>query len=321
MASGSQNLRMVDVGGKAVTRRKAIASGALRMSKKAYRLLETGKLPKGDPLPAAEVAGILAAKRTPDTIPLCHPVGLTSVGLSFMLDPKLPGVRARCEAVAEAKTGVEMEALSGVSAALLAVYDVVKQVEPALTVEQIRLDVKEGGKSGLWRHPDAAAEADVPERQEIGYRAAVVTVSDRCAAGKAEDKSGPLLSDGLTKLGFAVGASVVIPDERLKISDTIKRFAKTADAVILTGGTGLSPRDVTPEAVADACDRLIPGFGEELRGAGRVATAALSRSTAGQLGKCVVVALPGSTGGVRDGLKVLGELLAHAIHVGRGGDH
>ena len=317
----AQNLKMVDVGGKAVTRRRAVASGALRMSRKAFRLLEAGKLPKGNPLPAAEAAGILAAKRTPETIPLCHPLPLESVSVAFELDAKLPGVRARCEALAEAKTGVEMEALSGATAALLAVYDVVKQVEPALTLEAIRLDVKEGGKSGVWRHPEAAPAPRAGKPPKLGYRAAVVTVSDRCAAGKAQDRSGPLLAEGLAALGFAVGARVVIPDERGKIADTIMRLAKSADAVVLTGGTGLSPRDVTPEAVADCCERLIPGIGEALRASGQIATAALSRSVAGQLGQCVVVALPGSAGGARDGLKVLGELLAHAIHVGRGGDH
>lgn len=319
MSPQDARFHMVDIGGKPVTRRRAVASGTLVMSRKAFRLLENGKLPKGDPLPAAEVAGIMAAKNAPRTIPLCHPLPLESIAVYFTLDSALPGVRASCEAVAEAKTGVEMEALAGVTAALLAVYDVVKQVEPALTIQDVRLELKQGGKSGEWRHPDST-EAQ-PKHHEIGYRASVVTVSDRCAAGKTEDRSGPLLAEGLAKLGFSVGNAVVVPDERAQIAETIRRLAKKSDAVVLTGGTGLSPRDVTPEAVADACERLIPGFGEALRAEGRVAAAALSRSTAGQLGGCVVVALPGSTGGVRDGLKVLGELLAHAIHVARGGDH
>jgi len=89
----------------------------------------------------------------------------------------------------------------------------------------------------------------------------------------------------------------------------------------LTGGTGLSPRDVTPEAVMAVCDRLIPGIGEQLRASGGPATAALSRSVAGQLGKCVIVALPGSGGGVRDGLCVLADLLPHAVHIARDGKH
>jgi cyclic pyranopterin monophosphate synthase len=298
----AQHYKMVDVGGKAVTRRRAVASGALRMSRKAFRLLENGGLPKGDPRPAAEVAGIMAAKNTPLTIPLCHPLPLEAVTVAFELDHKLPGLRASCTAVAEAKTGVEMEALAGVTAALLAVYDVVKQVEPALTIQDVRLDTKEGGKSGSWRHPELSADScrheTVDKKKHLSLRAAVITVSDRCSRGLADDRSGPALAAGLEKLGFKAAEPVVIPDDRELIAKTIKKLAKTSDAVVLTGGTGLSPRD-----------------------SGSIATAALSRSTAGQLGTCVVVALPGSTGGVRDGLTVLRDLLPHAIHIARGGDH
>lgn len=313
---------MVDVGGKKESARRAVARGRLRMGAEAFALLEAGRLPKGDALKLAEVAGILAAKRTPEAIPLCHPLPLEAVRVRFELAPELPGVIAFCEASATAKTGVEMEALSGVTGALLTIYDVVKQVDPALAIEDVRLEIKEGGKSGVWRHPEGKAVSPSPTPLPMGEgKAFVITVSDRCFRGEAQDLSGALLSEGLLALGFGVNALRIVPDEKEKIGAAVTAAAKDADVVVLTGGTGLSPRDVTPEAVESVCDRMIPGFGSALRAEGSHPMAPLSRSTAGQLGKTLVVALPGSPGGVRDGLKVLARLLPHALRIVKGGSH
>ncbi|MBI4348832.1 MAG: bifunctional molybdenum cofactor biosynthesis protein MoaC/MoaB, partial [Elusimicrobia bacterium] len=322
-----ETTRMIDVGAKLPTARRAVARGWIRMSAAAFARLEAKTLPKGDPLPMAQVAGISAAKRASESLPLCHPLPLEQVRVWFELDRGLPGAHAFCEAKATAKTGVEMEALAAVSAALLAIWDVVKGVDPALEIGGVRLQLKQGGKSGSWRHPsENGALKDSPgpsgpggraaavRRPKLG-RAAVVTVSDRCSRGAAEDLSGPLLARGLREQGFWVGRVVVVPDERALIEAAIRRLAAASRVVALTGGTGLGPRDVTPEAVAAVCDRLIPGVGERLRAAaaGGVPMAALSRSVAGQLGRSIVVALPGSRGGVRDGLTVLAELLPHAL--------
>lgn len=315
---------MIDVGDKSPTARRARAVGVLKMGRAAFRLVRDGKLPKGDALKLGEAAGIMAAKRASDAIPLCHPLPLDAVSVSFECDASLPGVRAFCEASAFAKTGVEMEALAGVSAALLAVYDLTKQVDPALEISGIRLEYKEGGKKGFWSHPLSRAETSArPVKTAKLGRACVITVSDRCSKGKTTDRSGPALTEGLRQLGFRVDHHVVLPDEARLIEAEIRRSAKGRVLVALTGGTGLSPRDSTPEAVGLACDRLIPGVGEALRayGAQRLARASLSRSTAGLLGSCLVVCLPGSPGGVRDGLAVLADLLPHAVHIARGGDH
>ncbi len=318
-----RGFQMVDVGGKTPTRRRALATGSLRMGRAAFALLKSGRLPKGDALALGQAAGILAAKRAPEHIPLCHPLPLERVDVRFLLDANLPGVRAQCEAAAFAKTGVEMEALSGVAAALLAVYDVVKQVDPALTISDVRLEVKEGGKSGVWRHPQSAKRptmAGHSASKKLG-RAAVLTVSD--TRSRKTDVGGPLLAQGLRQLGFKTAKPAIVPDDRQKISAAVARLSESHDVVALTGGTGLSPRDVTPEAAAAACDRDIPGFGEALRalGAQKTPLARLSRGGAWLRGRCVVVALPGSPSGVRDGLQVLSELLPHALHVARGGGH
>lgn len=326
--------RMIDVGGKTATTRVALASGRIRMGREAFAAVKGGKLEKGDPLALGQAAGILAAKKTAQTLPLCHPLGLDAVRVWFELDEKLPGVRAYCEARTTAKTGVEMEALCGVSTALLTVWDLVKMVDPALVIEEVRLERKEGGKSGVWLHPgttkrnkldysreqSSSARAESVDKSTLD-RAVVITVSDRCSRGQADDRSGPLLKDGLRKLGLKVSGPFIVPDEPSLITEAVLRAANVACLVALTGGTGLSPRDRTPETVAALCDRLIPGVGEALRRGAKVPTGALSRSLAGQVGPALVVCLPGSTGGVRDGLEVLSELLPHALHIVRGGDH
>lgn len=146
--------RMADVGGKAVTRRRAVATGRIRVGAEVFARLEDGTLPKGDPLSLAEVAGIMAAKRTPDLLPLCHPLTLDHVVVICRPDPADQTVEAFAAVVTSARTGVEMEALTAVNAALLAIWDLAKPIEPALAIDGVRLLLKEGGKSGRWEHPD-----------------------------------------------------------------------------------------------------------------------------------------------------------------------
>lgn len=316
---------MIDVAGKASTARKAVAHGSLRMGRAAFSLLKAGRLPKGNPLPLAEAAGILAAKNASQAIPLCHPLPLDCVQLCFDPDPLLPGIHVYCEARAFAKTGVEMEALAGALGALLAVYDVVKQVDPALTISDVRLERKEGGKNGIWKHPQANSGKSQKKRPcaaALG-RAATVTVSDRCFKGRAADVSGKILRDGLKDMGLKVSPPFMVPDEPALIREAVERLSAGHELVALTGGTGLSPRDVTPETVAPLCGRLIPGIAEALRAASQAATplSALSRSLAGQRGRCLILCLPGSPGGVRDALPVLAEILPHALSIIAGGGH
>ncbi|MGK7294553.1 MAG: cyclic pyranopterin monophosphate synthase MoaC [Candidatus Wenzhouxiangella sp. M2_3B_020] len=145
---------MIDVGAKNVTRRRAVATGRIRLGPVAYPMVRDRRLPKGDPLVLAETAGILAAKKTADLVPLCHPLGLDHVVVAFELDADHESVTVFCQAATSARTGVEMEALAGAQIALLTIWDLAKQVEPALAIDEVRLVLKEGGKSGRWIHPD-----------------------------------------------------------------------------------------------------------------------------------------------------------------------
>jgi len=147
--------RMVDVGEKPITVRTAVAEGAIRMSAQAFRLVAEGAVAKGDVLTVSQVAGTLAAKRTAELIPLCHPLGLDHVAVEATPDEALPGVRVRALAKAVGRTGVEMEALTAVSVALLTIYDMVKAVDRGMEIERVRLLEKTGGRHGAWRRDTA----------------------------------------------------------------------------------------------------------------------------------------------------------------------
>ena len=146
---------MVDVGDKAATRRLAVAQGLIRIEPATLRLIEAGSAKKGDVLGVARLAGIMAAKKTSDLIPLCHPVALTRVALEFELLPDPPAVRCTASAETVGPTGVEMEALTAVQVALLTVYDMCKAVDRGMEITGVRLLQKEGGRSGSYRHPGA----------------------------------------------------------------------------------------------------------------------------------------------------------------------
>ncbi|HEX9055422.1 MAG TPA: cyclic pyranopterin monophosphate synthase MoaC [Gemmatimonadales bacterium] len=145
--------RMVDVGDKPVTERTAEAEGSVRMSLEAYQLVAANAVEKGDVLTVAEIAGTLAAKRTGELIPLCHPLGLDHVAVEASLDAGLPGVRVRATAKARGRTGVEMEALTAVAVACLTVYDMAKALDRGMVVDDVRLVAKTGGTRGDWRRP------------------------------------------------------------------------------------------------------------------------------------------------------------------------
>jgi cyclic pyranopterin phosphate synthase len=143
--------RMVDVGDKPATTRNATAAGEVRMTAGTLALVTGGGVPKGDVLATARIAAIMAAKRTADLIPLCHPLAITKVAVDLTPDPALPGIRVEATVRTTGQTGVEMEALTAVSVACLTVYDMLKAAEKGMVIQAIRLVRKEGGKSGLWQ--------------------------------------------------------------------------------------------------------------------------------------------------------------------------
>jgi len=142
---------MVDVGSKSITHRIAVAEGRIRMEPRTLEMIEQGGHKKGDVLGIARIAGIMAAKKTSDLVPLCHPLALTRIAIDFSVEPSLPGVRCTARVETQGQTGVEMEAINAVQVSLLTIYDMCKAVDRAMTIEQVRLLEKAGGRSGQWR--------------------------------------------------------------------------------------------------------------------------------------------------------------------------
>ena len=316
--------RMIDVGSKPATHRIAIAEGRILVGEKTFALIKDRALPKGDVLMLAEVAGIQGAKNASQTIPLCHPMGLDHVQLITELDEANFAVKVFCTATTCARTGVEMEALAGVNAALLTIWDLSKMIEPGLAIEGIRLLAKKGGKSGLWIHPDGVPEwvgqkmAPKVALPFEGIAARVIILSDRASQGIYEDKAGPLAQSLLEAGGAEVLEVAVLPDDEAALTAKIHEIQAAGDTrfILTSGGTGIAPRDRTPETIAKLADRTIPGIGELLRQYGAQFTpfSWSSRSIAATLDNLLIITLPGNPKAVREGLECLQPQLRHLIN-------
>jgi cyclic pyranopterin phosphate synthase len=302
---------MVPITHKSTTLRKAIAQAIVRVSKPETVLaIRNRTVPKGEVLECARVAGLFAAKRTADMIPDCHPLPIEFTAVRYELGELEIQIQVEIHTIY--KTGVEVEAMHAASVVALTMYDMLKPIDKGVSIEQIKLLEKKGGKSD---RNAALGQA---------RRAAILVCSDTLAAGQGQDRSGEVIREKLVQLGITVAEKRIVADEIEAIQDAAKHFvAQGVDLLLVTGGTGLSPRDVTPEALEPLLDRRIPGVEEAIRtyGQQRLATAMLSRSLAGQIGKTLVLALPGSPSGAGEGMDAVFPALLHAFSVLEGARH
>jgi cyclic pyranopterin monophosphate synthase len=290
---------MVDVGDKPETLRVAVAQAIVKVDPTTMDLIKEGNSPKGNIVDAARLSATLAAKKTWELLPYCHPIDIDSIRVDITLQEKSIEVLVSVKTIA--KTGVEMEAMTGACIGALTIYDMLKPVDENLSIESIRLVNKEGGLKTFF------------ERFDRKLRSGVIVTSD--SRGKKEDKSGKIIIDRLLNYAFEVVEYKIIPDEMHLIEMELKRFCDDlgVDLLLTTGGTGLGPRDVTPEATKKIIQKEINGVTEALRSYGQKRTplSMLSRGTAGIRGHTVIVNLPGSVKGVSESLDCLFPGILH----------
>jgi len=303
---------MIDITQKQTSLRTALASGEIQVTRETIDRIINNKLPKGNLFDVARAAAYLGAKNTASLIPHCHPAPIEGLDVDFEVDQGKSRIIVKVLAKAIYKTGIEMEAMTAASIALLTIYDLLKPVDKKMEIKNIRLLEKTGGRSQQM--------ADLKK----GLTAAVLVCSDSTAAGKREDKSGKIIQEILATYGVKIAAYEIVPDEPEQIREKILGWVKNDVAfVFTTGGTGLSPRDQTVDAVSGIFEKEAPGVGEAMRayGMNMTAKAMHSRSVAGSIKKTLIVCLPGSSNGARESLQAVLPGLFHARSMLKGGGH
>lgn len=302
---------MVDITHKIITQRTATAQAIVKLgSSETMQAILDKTVPKGDVLEVSRTAGLFAVKNTSNAIPDCHPMPIEFTGIQFeCLEDE---VRIEVTVKAIYRTGVEVEAMHGASIVALTMYDMLKPIDKKVEISTIKLLHKKGGKS------------DYGNKEVQNLSVAVMVCSDSVSSGKKEDKAGKVISDKIKNLGLEVSNYIIIPDEVLDIQNTINTLcAQKTDLIIITGGTGLSNRDVTPEAVIPLLDRRIPGIEEAIRSYGQDRTpyAMLSRSVVGFKGNTLIMALPGSTAGAGESMDAVFPSVLHLFKLLNGFNH
>ena len=310
--------RMVDVGAKPQTQRIARARARVRMSPAAADAVARGEVPKGEVLGVARLAGIQAAKQTAQLIPLAHPLALTFVDVEATVAAAEGLVEITSEVRTTGPTGVEMEAMTACAVAALTIYDMVKGLERGVALEEIVLLEKRGGRGEYLREETVSGgSAHRPTTRAPGsLRAALITVSTSKASSPESDESGPQLAALAERLGAEVVGREVIPDDRGVIEERLRHYSddQGCSLVLTSGGTGVAPSDVTPEATAAVIDREIEGIAEAMRAASRPHTShwMLSRAIAGVRGSTLIVNLPGSPASIDQIAPALLAAIPHA---------
>lgn len=302
---------MVDITHKSNTLRKAIAKAVLKVSSQAtIDAIQQRTVPKGDVFEFGRAAGLLAIKKTSDVIPDCHPLPIEYAAITYQIQDL--NVEISVEVHTIYKTGVEVEAMHGASVTALTMYDMLKPIDKGIEIQNIRLESKQGGKS----------DYKIQSRSDL--KCAVVVCSDSVSRGDKEDTSGKAIIQKLGGCGLETSEYLILPDDFNLIQEkALSLSSENYDLVIFTGGTGLSDRDVTPDAIAPLLNKTVPGIMEQARNYGQSRTpySMLSRGIAGFIKQSLVLTLPGSKKGAEETMDALFPYVLHLFNVKAGEKH
>jgi molybdenum cofactor biosynthesis protein MoaC len=302
---------MVNITQKNSTLRKAVATAILNVSKQeTIDAIQSKQVPKGDVFEFSRAAGLLAIKKTSDVIPDCHPLPVEYAAIAHEIDGL--SIIITIEVHSIYKTGVEVEAMHGAAITALTMYDMLKPIDKAVEIGSIKLLRKEGGKSDHFKETG------------VEFSCAVIVCSDTISKGENTDTAGKTAIERLKQYGLETVVYEIIPDEVTAIQNKTQAvIAAKIDLILFTGGTGLSPRDVTPEAIGPLIETPIPGIMEAVRyfGQERMPYAMLSRGVAGFIKNSLVITLPGSVSAVNDAMDALFPHILHVFKVRTGSRH
>ncbi len=318
----------IDISRKFDTKRTAIACGSISMNQKAYDLLLNKKLEKGDALLLSEVAAINAIKKTSEIILMSHNILIEHICISYSLDKINNKVNVYCLVKSNYKTGVEMEALFGVTVALLTIYDLTKYISMSSIISQVVLLFKDGGKNSNWINENYLPLDIKKEFMNININnnyinnynhASVITISDRAYNKIYDDLSGNILCEKIKELNYILDDYIIVPDKKENIINSINNIIMKykSNIIFLSGGSGISDRDVTYEALNQFSFKLIPGIGELLRlyGFKYNKHSWLSRCMGIIYKKTLILSLPGSPKAVTESINILKDLLPHSLEL------
>ncbi|MBF6652610.1 bifunctional molybdenum cofactor biosynthesis protein MoaC/MoaB [Flavobacterium columnare] len=301
---------MVDITHKSNSLRTAVAQAIVKVgSQDTIEAIIKKNVPKGDVFEVSKIAGLFAVKNTSNAIPDCHPLPIEFTSVSHDIQDLNIQIIVTVKTIY--KTGVEVEAMHGASIVALTMYDMLKPIDKSVEIHSIKLIKKKGGKSEV---------KTIDNQLKIG----IIVCSDSISAGKKTDSAGKTIIKKIQKLGLESSFYKIIPDEVLDIqSEVMNLFTNQFDLVIITGGTGLSARDITPEAIIPLLDKRIPGIEETIRNYGQQRTpyAMLSRSVVGFRGNTLIMALPGSTNGAGESIDAVFPSVLHLFKIIKGFNH
>lgn len=303
---------MVNITHKSSTLRIAVASGIVKVSSmETIEAIKKRLVPKGDVFEFSRAAGLLACKKTYEVIPDCHPIPIEYASINYEINGLEITIKVEVHTIY--KTGVEVEAMHTVTVVALTMYDMLKPIDNSVSICDIHLIEKKGGKSDFKLYK-------FNRTLKIG----IITCSDSISRGFGEDISGSIIIGVLKKYDFPIEKKIVIPDNLNEIQEaTLDLVQKGYDFIILNGGTGVSDRDNTPEAISTLLDKSIPGIMENARyyGQQRMPFSMLSRGVAGFIKNTLVVTLPGSPNGVKDSLNAIFPSILHCLKMKEGDKH